>query len=236
MAMTLYEALSQFFQQSYNSAQAIMIVKNVEAKVLATGPTGYQDYYPPEYGGLLALEANVRGIQIHQHYHQQWDQFFQEHTTLFYSGQGRFSAINNWDVYKQFFDQEEHMISALQKLAALSYQAWSLIKDSPSDHGHFTKNKEQFFSYLMEEGDIRQHMFPKLRTPAMNDFLQSLRSKYPHLEKSIGLKVCGAGGGGCFLLIHPPQLKEKVQHLASSETSFTLLDHRLCPPKMDSSV
>jgi D-glycero-alpha-D-manno-heptose-7-phosphate kinase len=220
LAMTLYETLCQFFNHPYSSLEALEVVKNVEAKVLSSGPTGYQDYYPCEYGGLLALEAHPRGIRVHQHYDEHWNQFLQQHITLFYSGQSRFSAINNWEVYKSYFDQNIQMKKHLEELAHLSFKAWQILQA-----GEHSAKQDHFLQLLIQEGELRQSMFPQLRTPPMNDFLK-LFSAHHH---QVGLKVCGAGGGGCFFMIHPPHLKEKVIE-QSKQFGFQLMNHTLVPP------
>ena len=56
----------------------------------------------------------------------------------------------------------------------------------------------QFLKYLCEEGKVRENLFPGIMTSKMKKFKEEFVLKSPKL---MGTKVCGAGGGGCFLVI-----------------------------------
>ncbi|MCR9203452.1 MAG: hypothetical protein NXH75_02675, partial [Halobacteriovoraceae bacterium] len=104
MGVTLYSAIKKFKGESLDRLQAIKEVNSVEARILDAGPAGYQDYYPALFGGVLALSPSPAGIEVEQLYNEDLKNFLEEHLTLVYSGQTRMSGINNWEVYKKFFD------------------------------------------------------------------------------------------------------------------------------------
>ena len=62
-----------------------------------------RDYYPALYGGILALAPGKYSVEVEQLYTEKLKLFFEKRITLVYSGELRFSAINNWEVYKDFF-------------------------------------------------------------------------------------------------------------------------------------
>lgn len=189
MGLTLYEALCVYFQQEVTTEEILRKVQGIEAKILDCGPTGYQDYYPALYGGVLALLPYPEKVDIQQLYTPQLKEYLESHLTLVYSGQTRFSGMNNWEVYKAFFDRKESVRTGLQDLANLSSKAFEVLRSG---------ELQSLSSLIAQEGVLRQKLFAQIATPAMNNTLTHLQRKLPHL----GMKVCGAGGGGCFLLSH----------------------------------
>lgn len=207
MGVCLMEALNDYFQLGLGREDILTRVKGIEARVLDCGPTGYQDYYPSLYGGVLALRPGPQGIEVEQLFSPELKDYLESHLTLIYSGQGRFSAINNWEVYKAFFDKETHVRKGLQDLADIAFEAYSRIKNRQFDF---------LPRLIMEEGSCRQKLFSRIVTPAMQDLFQALQKKYP----SLGLKVCGAGGGGCFLLSHDKEEGPKISRDLQSMDAF----------------
>lgn len=201
MGVTLFEALSELtgtpLKNEADKRRAISIVNTIEAKMLNSGPAGYQDYYPALFGGVLALRPDFTQTQIEQLYSDELKSFLEQHITLVYSGQGRLSGINNWEVYKAFFDKDEKVVTGLKLIAELSQRAYQAILD-------------QDFMELLQliglEGLARQQLFPRIVSPEMQSLYNELKAQ----EALLGMKVCGAGGGGCFLLTHRPDQKQMI--------------------------
>ncbi|RZF21753.1 hypothetical protein DAY19_08675 [Halobacteriovorax vibrionivorans] len=197
MGVTVYKALCDFTDREFDRQTAINTVQNIESKILNKGPCGYQDYYPALYGGVLALKATDSAIAVEQLYSDSFKNFLESHLTLVYSGKLRLSAINNWQVYKDFFDHENGVREGLATIRDLTFSAYRAIKDGQFD---------DFLGLLCREGAQREKLFSGIVT----DDMRSLYSKLRESGHVIGMKVCGAGGGGCFILAHGPQHKEAV--------------------------
>jgi len=218
MGVTLYRALCSHFDQPFEGREAVSKVQNVEARILNSGPAGYQDYFPAVYGGVLALYPDKReGLKIDQIYSDELKAELEEHLTLVYSKQSRLSGINNWEVYKAFFDGEKSVQEGLQKIADLSDCALDAIKK---------QNFSELFSLISEEGRIRESLFPGIMTPEMKKVCSDFQSQFP----DSGYKVCGAGGGGCFLLVHPKNSSQEVSEYISLNSSMEVLDLSLAAP------
>jgi D-glycero-alpha-D-manno-heptose-7-phosphate kinase len=215
MGVTVLKALYDFFDISYVNPNVLKEVMNVEAMVLNCGPTGYQDYYPALYGGVLALIPRLGGILVDQLYNEELAIYLQDHFTLAYSGQGRFSAINNWEIYKRFFDGDESIRQGLQEIARLSREAYKAIniKDFP-----------RLAELIVEEGKTRKDLFPNIVTDEMRACLMKMKTGHSH----INIKVCGAGGGGCFLVYHKPEDREYVEQ-SLNEFGMDVLDFHIAP-------
>jgi D-glycero-alpha-D-manno-heptose-7-phosphate kinase len=216
MGVTIYSALCEFTGQPLDKLEAITKVNSIESIILDSGPAGYQDYYPALFGGVLALTPRIGGIDVHQLYDENLKAYLEENITLVFSGETRNSGINNWEVYKGFFDKLAPMREGLEKIAKLSHEAYGAIQ---------SKNWARLVELISAEGATRSELFPGIVSPLMDSLYNKLKKEIP----SLGLKVCGAGGGGCFLLIHPPEKKSQVLGAIKTQ-GMTVLDFILEPP------
>lgn len=198
MGITFMQAALDFYNIKWDKEDLLKTVIDIEARVLHCGPTGYQDYYPALLGGVLALKAGVGRISVDQLYSRELKQLLEKNITLVFSGKSRFSAINNWEVYKSFFDNDQKVCNGLSSLAELSFEAYRKIKSGSLD---------DLLPLVIREGKIRASLFKNIETPEMTALNEDL-IKNGH---SSGLKVCGAGGGGCFLIVHPGSNSNEIE-------------------------
>ncbi len=198
MGVTFFSALSQYKNLLLDRIEAIAKVNAIESKILDSGPAGYQDYYPALFGGILGLVPTPGKVEVHQLYNEDIKRTLEQEVTLVYSNETRLSGINNWEVYKAFFNKDAEVRRGLSAIAELSHTAFTQIKE---------KNYSSLASLIAEEGEERRKLFPGILTPAMSE----LRLELKKLGTSFGMKVCGAGGGGCFLITHQKEHKKEVQ-------------------------
>ncbi len=216
IGIALFSALCQWSKRPFERAKAARLVQGVESLVLKAGPAGYQDYYPALYGGILGLIPSYASVCVEQYFSPALKGFLEERLTLVYSGEMRASGINNWEVYKNFFDGKGSMQRDLQQVADLASRARKAIVD---------QDFELLLQLIAEEGKQRQQLFPGMVTGEMTKLYQHLAPSFPGL----GMKVCGAGGGGAFLLVHGQG--ERASLAAEIEAAgMRLLDFRIAPP------
>ena len=201
MGVTCFKAFSQYKKLPLDRVEAITKVNGMEA-VIIDCPAGYQDYYPALFGGVLGLVPEPGKIIVDQLYSDELKNTLESHLTLIYSGETRLSGINNWEVYKAFFNKDVDVRRGLTKISELSHEAYQSIKN---------KKFENLIRLIGEEGEERRKLFPKILTDSMKEF----KSELGTINKEIGLKVCGAGGGGCFLVAHRPSESEAIEKLIS---------------------
>ena len=198
MGVTCYSALSRFLGIEFDRVEAIQKVNSIEARILDCGPAGYQDYYPAMFGGVLGLVANPGKVHVEQLYTDELKDVLESHITLVYSGETRLSGINNWEVYKAFFNKDPAVRAGLFEIANLSHSAFLSIKK---------KDYAGLIPLIGLEGEERRKLFPGILTPSMQELHREIKS----LGNHFGMKICGAGGGGCFLLTHKPADKKIVE-------------------------
>lgn len=200
MGVTCYAALSHFKRIEFDRIDAISKVNSIEARILDCGPAGYQDYYPALFGGVLALVATPGKVHVEQLYTDELKEILESHITLVYSGETRLSGINNWEVYKAFFNKDPGVRAGLTEIARLSHEALLSIQK---------KNYTDLIGLIGLEGEERRKLFPGILTPSMQELQLEIKSLGSHF----GMKICGAGGGGCFLLTHKPADKNLIETL-----------------------
>ncbi len=202
MGVTLYRALCNFTGENYDRHSAVLRVKAVESRILNQGMAGYQDYFPALTGGVLAVRGIEGEIKIEQLYSDELKKVLEAHLTLISSKQSRASGINNWEVYKGFFDKKPEVVKGLTRIAEISHATYLALKDG---------NWDEMLKNIALEGLEREKLFPGITTEKIRAFTTELKAQ----GNVLGLKMCGAGGGGCFILVHkgldPKVIEEKVK-------------------------
>ncbi len=203
MGATLLKGLFKLYELDPCPERIISIVNNLEGVILNRGPAGYQDYYPAMYGGLLALVSKAYGIEVEQYYDEEFCRDLCQHLTLVSSDISRNSGINNWEVYKSFFDDDGKTRIGLHSIAKASFDLYQGLK---------SKNLNAVLENICLEGEIRENLFHGIVPQEVRELYLELRKQ--NLVK--GMKVCGAGGGGCFLLVHSSAQKASIEKVVNS--------------------
>ncbi len=219
MGITLFRALGKFYRQKLPKKEIFLKVNALESKILNRGPAGYQDYFPALYGGILALKPIPGDIVVEQLFTEELKSILEQRLTLIYSGETRLSGINNWEVYKKFFDGDKAIRNGLGEIAELSYNAHSAI---------LKRDYDSLFSLIIKEGQARARLFPNILSSRM----QSFESELSKCSKNSGVKVCGAGGGGCFLAIHGVGERPLIEDLIMKQKqNLRALNFQVMPPE-----
>ncbi len=204
MGINLFKALMRKFNKTYAPSEIVSIVSSIEASILNAGPVGIQDYYPALYGGILAIKGDYQGTQIKQLWSEKRSNMIKNNFTLIYSGKTRNSGFNNWSVYKSFFDRDKKTVALLEEIAENSHQAYNaLLQD----------NEDNFISRVLKDGELREKLCPNIITEEMKVFSRKADTK---------IKVCGAGGGGCFLALKSKNLDKYAKEFSMNPLEFSV--------------
>ena len=166
---------------------------NIETQVISA-PTGWQDYFPPLYGGVRSVRPGYDGVAsvalpISL-------QKLSESMILCYTGNPRRSGINNWEVMKKVLDKDYAVTEKLKKIAQIAREM-----DKALTLGHMKKVTALF----AREWEARKSLAPTISTPQINKLIAGGMKKGAQ-----SAKVCGAGGGGCIAVMVPLKQRQSV--------------------------
>lgn len=191
--IALCSALRKLTLANYTDEELIGVARDLETTVIDV-PAGVQDYWSALFGGAQAIRMEA-GRMHRKVFHKQND-FIEKHIILVYTGHSRNSGINNWAVYKGFIDGDKTIKTAFGEIVKATYRVEEALE-------------KQNFERLVEGIDLewvsRQKLAPTIATPEMIATIDR--------AKSVGAKaakVCGAGGGGCFIIVTPADRKQAV--------------------------
>lgn len=191
-------------------ASKIAILRDLESRELQT-PTGWQDYFPAALGGALALHWDgpaPRWERLEPHPGLLAD------LVVFYTGQPHHSGLTNWEAYRRFMEGDGQTRQSLSDIRSLAAEMALALPRDPAAVGEL----------LEREGRARARMSPAVETDAM----RAVRDRGRREGWYAGMKACGAGGGGCCLLVVKTGHREVAQ-AALRDMGLPPLDLNLTP-------
>lgn len=186
-------ALARFTGREFDLEKLRVLAQNIEAQIIHV-PTGCQDYYPALYGGVNAIHLDTDGI--HRAPVPVAPEEIEMRFLLAYTGAPRQSGINNWEVFKAHINGDRHVFRNFEKIVALARDM----------HQAFLRHDwEDVARLIREEWKLRRTNAPGITTPKIDKLIEVARK-----HGGRAAKVCGAGGGGCVLLMVEEGSKETV--------------------------
>ncbi len=191
--------------QPIEGEDLVPLVRDLETRLIGI-PAGIQDYYPPIFGGLASLRLEPGRIV-----RQQLSLPLQElarHLVIHYSGISHFSGTNNWEIYKRFLDGDTRVRDGLARIASTANK----MEQAFESHDLVLVGE-----LLAEEWENRKALIDEVSTPEIDRIIELAMS-----SGAIGAKVCGAGGGGCVVMIVDPERRDEVIETLSDAPGVTV--------------
>lgn len=206
LMISVASALSRLTGRNYALGKIREIAQNIEAQVIRV-PTGAQDYYPAMHGGVSSIALGPAGI-VRTALPVDPDEL-NRRFVLAYTGAPRQSGINNWDVMKRHINGDRAIHRNFDRIAAIANSMRASLE----------RNDWNEASRLMrEEWSYRRKNAPGISTPLIDQLVTATRK-----AGATAAKVCGAGGGGCVVILTEPESKQRVAE-AVRATGATVLD------------
>lgn len=211
LAVAVAGALNRFTGRGLTQQQLIEVVRDIEAQVIRV-PTGLQDYLAAIYGGWNAWHFRVQKIERETYPAALKD--LESRLLLFYSGLPRFSGINNWQVFKQWVDGDKQTVESLRSICS---------EASAVDRAFLAGDWDAGCAAIDREWRARKVMAPGISSPEVDEILE-----FGAENGARAGRVCGAGGGGCLILLVPPESRSTIAERARAR-GFHLLDFETAP-------
>lgn len=178
---------SKALKSDLEKEKLIDICRDVETQILGV-PAGLQDYYGAMFGGLQEL-CWKPAIHERRTLSPSILRSLEKRILLFYSGQSRNSGINNWQLFKAVIDRDPEIVRRFQEISAATHELAQALKK---------KNDTAAILAIQKEWTARRGLASGISTPEIDQALKNAQQ-----EADVGFKICGAGGGGCFLILLP---------------------------------
>lgn len=164
------------------SREALLLrVQNAETREIRV-PTGNQDYLAAMHGGLGAYWHEVDGWRLER---LTIPRGLEERLVLAYTGEPRQSGFSNWDMFRRYVDGDRRTVAGMESIAAIARATRDALAEADLDEAG---------RLLGEEGRLRYRLAPSVSTPKLAACGVAARR-----AGALGVKVCGAGGGGCLV-------------------------------------
>lgn len=199
-------ALNTLVGNRYSPDRFIQIAANVECQVIRV-PTGFQDYYSAQYGGVACIHfapdgirREALGIDIDT---------LQRRIAVCYTGEPRNSGTNNWEITKRHIDGDKELFEIFDGIRDTSLAVRKALLANKWD---------EVGIILRDAHPQRKRLSPHITTPHMDAIIESAIA-----NGAIAAKVCGAGGGGCIAFFCEDGRKLDVENALASHKGVEVL-------------
>jgi D-glycero-alpha-D-manno-heptose-7-phosphate kinase len=194
MAVAICAALDRFTGAGKSKEDWIHISRDAEAVVICV-PTGTQDHYPPAFGGAAAIELPAGGehrVELRVNLDE-----LERRIVVCYTGKPRQHGINNWEVFKAHINGKRAVQNSMEKISKVAQLLRVALEATDWDEAGRLMREEWFF---------RKRNLPTISTKLVDRVIEGARKK-----GALAGKVCGAGGGGCVVLLIEPDARQRVE-------------------------
>src|SRR6266481_2811003 len=194
MAVAICAALDRFTGAGKSTVDWIHISRDAEGIVIRV-PTGTQDHYPPAFGGAAAIElppGGERRVELRLDVSE-----LEQRLVLCYTGKPRQSGINNWEVFKAHINGKRAVQANLERIAEVAQAMRESLENS---------DWKETGRLMREEWLFRKKSLPTISTKTIDRIIEGARKK-----GAFSGKVCGAGGGGCVVMLIEPGARSAVE-------------------------
>jgi D-glycero-alpha-D-manno-heptose-7-phosphate kinase len=194
MAVAICAALDRYTGAGKSKVDWIHISRDAEAIVINV-PTGTQDHYPPAFGGAAAIELPPGGehrVELRVNLDE-----LERRIAVCYTGKPRQHGINNWEVFKAQIGGNRPVQNSLERISEVA-QKMRFAMEKPDWH--------EAGRLMREEWSFRRRNLPTISTKKIDRVIEGARQ-----NGALAGKVCGAGGGGCVVLLIEPDARKSVE-------------------------
>jgi len=200
LSTSLISGIIKIENRPININQIAEMAYNVEDKILKN-IGGRQDQYASVYGGFNEMEflggAKVRVEKLNLS--KSYKEYLEKNLILYYTRDPHKSGNLVGRQVESYQKNKQKATQYLDELKEIAYQ----MRDSLLE-----EDMERFGKLLTKDWKVKTEFNPLLTT----DFMRELNDLVMK-NGGIGGRVCGAGGGGCFIWLVEPKKRVKITTL-----------------------
>lgn len=178
---------------SRTAAERAAVARDIEARLMGL-PTGLQDHYPAQLGGLLEIAHEPGGERVTSLAVDL--EGLGEHLLVGFTGQSHFSAGANWLVVRRRLEADAQIVAHLGDIAGVAGRLPAAL---------LAADWAGVGALVAEEWAARRQLSAEISTPAIEALLATAREL-----GAWGGKACGAGGGGSVLVLAPGKRRAAI--------------------------
>lgn len=177
---------------------------------------GKQDHYASAIGGLNFMEFYGEQVRTARIPISKSTQFYLEkHMLLVYTGKSRLSGNIHGHVQSNYASNEPTVVGAIERMKELA----RLTKDTL-----ISGNVGRLAALVNENWACQKALHPSVVTPEIERLLDAAYGR-----GLAGAKACGAGGGGCVVLLAQPDQEHRVRRAIEQIPNVSVLPVHMQP-------
>ena len=206
LTVALASALAAAAGVRFEETGRVPFVRDVETRVLGK-PAGTQDYYPPLGGGLHRLEFTTGDVRVRRRDVDpaRW----LRHLTVYDTGAAHSSGMNNWEIFRARMEGDHVVAGHLDE-----------VRDAAAEMSDAAEAEDfrAMGAALGREWAARRRLAPVVSSPGIEAAIAAAVA-----GGAWAGKACGAGGGGCVVILSPEPKTAAVREALSRLDSGGLL-------------
>ncbi|MDR3604227.1 MAG: hypothetical protein P4L38_06320 [Syntrophaceae bacterium] len=210
LTVALISGLLKIRDEELSLTEVVQIAADIETALIGV-PAGKQDHIAALYGGLSLIHFGFKGYE-RKGYDSSALNLDKLHNmmVLSYTGAGRFSGMNNWEITKNFIDGDQATRTKLMEIKRITIKICKVVEAA---------DWEAMCPLVNEEWLVRRSLAPGVSNPAIDSMISAAMA-----AGAVAGKVCGAGGGGCMITLTPPSKRSAVEKALSGQGA-TIMDY-----------
>jgi len=181
------------------AARLLRLASDIEARVIGV-PTGQQDHVGALYRGLSAITyppGGTKRVAVRADLDA-----LGRRLVLVYTGAPHDSAVNNWAITRKYIERNRRVRARIGEIAQAARDMLSALRAGDLDAAGLA---------MQAEWEARKRLAPGVTTPMIEKLGEQATA-----AGAIGMKVCGAGGGGCVVFFVGEGRRAAVERAARS--------------------
>lgn len=196
---TLAAAEALAGQEASSALQLATRARDIEAQLMSL-PTGVQDHFPALLGGALEIEYRPGGERVRNLDVDLGS--LGDRLLVAYTGRSHFSAGNNWRIVRRRLDGDAQTIELFDGIRDTARQLPAVLEGS---------DWQSVGRLVAQEWGFRSRLAEGISTPEIEAMLGAAER-----EGAWGGKACGAGGGGCIVVLCPVERRPRIAEALES--------------------